>query len=132
MIIFIQLLQMDNSLISLFLPDGILDYFDITDYERTDSHLKTYDKRLTIFLTEKKVIPKQYKELTYIASGFMEPRLIEDYPIRNMLVSLSIKRRRWDVTVDNQVMKISRDWNTIISQGTRISTEFAAFLKELN
>ncbi|WP_208021550.1 ISAon1 family transposase N-terminal region protein [Flavicella sediminum] len=123
---------MDNSLISLFLPDGILDYFDITDYERTDSHLKTYDKRLTIFLTEKKVIPKQYKELTYKASGFMEPRLIEDYPIRNMLVSLSIKRRRWDVTVDNQVMKISRDWNTIISQGTRISTEFAAFLKELN
>ena len=123
---------MDTSLISLFLPEGILDYFDITDYERTDSNLKTYDKRLTIFLTEKKVIPEQYKEATYKASGFMEPRVIEDYPIRNMLVSLSIKRRRWDVTVDNHIIKISRDWNTIISQGTRISTEFAAFLKELS
>ena len=62
----------------------------------------------------------------------MEPRVIEDYPIRDMLVSLSIKRRRWDVTINNQVVKISRDWNTIITQGTRISAEFAAFLKELN
>lgn len=123
---------MDTSLISLFLPEGILDYFDITDYERTDSNLKTYDKRLTIFLTEKKVIPEQYKEATYKASGFMEPRVIEDYPIRNMLVSLSIKRRRWDVTVDNHIIKINRDWNTIVTQGTRISTEFAAFLKELS
>ena len=127
-----QFYTMDTSLISLFLPDGILDYFDITDFERTDGNLKTYNKRLTIFLTEKKVIPEKYKEATYKASGFMEPRVIEDYPIRNMLVSLSIKRRRWDVTIDDQVVKISRDWNTIITQGTRISTEFAAFLKELN
>jgi hypothetical protein len=123
---------MDTSLISLFLPDGILDYFEITDFERTDSTLKTYDKQLTVFLTEKKVIPEKYKEATYKSSGFMEPRVIEDYPIRNMLVSLSIKRRRWDVTIDDQLVKISRDWNTIITQGTRINTEFAAFLKELN
>ena len=104
---------MDTSLLSLFLPDGILDYFDITDYEMTDSDLKTYDKQLTIHLTEKKVIPEQYKESVYKASGFMEPRLIEDYPIRNMLVSLSIKRRRWDITVDDHIIKVSRDWNTI-------------------
>jgi len=123
---------MDTSLISLFLPDGILDYFDITGFERTDSNLKTYDKRLTIFLSEKKAIPEKYKEEIHKASGFMKPRIIEDYPIRNMLVSLSIKRRRWDVTLNNQVIKISRDWGSIITQGTRISTEFAAFLKELS
>lgn len=123
---------MDTSLLSLFLPDGILDYFDITGFERTDSNLKTYDKRLTIFLTEKKIIPEEYKEQVYKASGFMEPRVIEDYPIRNMLVSLSFKRRRWDVNLKGKTVKISRDWNTIITQGTRISTEFAAFLKELN
>ena len=123
---------MDTSLLSLFLPEGILDYFDITDFERTNSNLKTYDKRLTIFLTEKKVIPEEYKEHSYKASGFMEPRVIEDYPIRNMLVSLSIKRRRWDVSLNGSNIKISRDWSTIISQGTRISKEFAAFLKELS
>ena len=123
---------MDTSLLSLFLPEGILDYFDITDFERTDSNLKTYGKRLTIFLTEKKVIQEEYKERSYKASGFMEPRIIEDYPIRNMLVSLSIKRRRWDVDLNGINIKISRDWSTIISQGTRISKEFAAFLKELS
>lgn len=82
---------------------------------------------MTIFLTEKKVIPEKHKEVSYKASGFMEPRVIEDYPIRNMLVSLSIKRSSWDVQLENNIIKISRDWNTIISQGTRISTEFAVF-----
>ena len=82
---------------------------------------------MTVFSTEKKIVPEQYKEATYKDSGFMEPRVIEDYPIRSMLISLSIKRRRWDVTIDNQVIKSRRDWNTIITQGTRISTEFALF-----
>ena len=59
----------------------------------------------------------------------MEPRLIEGYPIRNMLVSLSIKSKRWDITVDDHIIKVSRDWNTIITQGIRVSTEFAAFSK---
>lgn len=123
---------MDTSPLALFLPEGILDYFEITGFERTDSNLQTYDKRLTIFLTEKKTIPEEYIENKYKASGFMEPRVIEDYPIRNMLVSLSIKRRRWDIELNRKTVKISRDWNTIITQGTRITKEFAAFLKELN
>jgi len=123
---------MNTSLIALFLPEGILDYFEIIDFERTDSTLLTYNKRLTIFLTEKKTIPEQYRDHVYKASGFMEPRVIEDYPIRNMLVSLSIKRRRWDVDLNGKTVKVSRDWNSIITQGTRISKEFAAFLKELN
>jgi len=123
---------MNTSLIALFLPEGILDYFEIIDFERTDSNLLTYNKRLTIFLAEKKTIPEEYTEHVYKASGFMEPRVIEDYPIRNMLVSLSIKRRRWDVDLNGKTVKVSRDWNSIITQGTRISKEFAAFLKELN
>jgi len=123
---------MDTSLLALFLPEGILDYFEITGFERTDSNLQTYDKRLTISLTEKKTIPEEYIENKHKASGFMEPRVIEDYPIRNMLVSLSIKRRRWDIELNGKTVKISRDWNTIITQGTRITKEFAAFLKELN
>ena len=62
----------------------------------------------------------------------MEPRVIEDYPIRNMLVSPSIRRSRWDVDLNGKTVKVSRDWNTIITQGTRITKEFTAFLKELN
>ena len=123
---------MDTSLISLFLPDGMLDYFEITDFKRSDSGQKVYDKKLVIYLTEKKQIPEEYKEYTYKSSGFMAAREIEDYPIRNMLVTLSIKRRRWDVTIDNKVVKVSRDWNKVIKQGTRITQEFSDFLKELS
>ena len=123
---------MDNSLLALFLPDGILDYFEITGFEKTDSNQVTYDKRLTIFLAEKKIIPEEYKDQVYKATGFMEPRVIEDYPIRSMLVSLSIKRRRWDVDLNGKTVKVSRNWSTIITQGTRITKEFAAFLKELS
>ena len=39
----------------------------------------------------------------------MEPRLINDYPIRNMLVTLSVKRRRWDVEIEGEVKKVSRE-----------------------
>ncbi|MBL4746856.1 MAG: transposase [Flavobacteriaceae bacterium] len=87
---------------------------------------------MTVFLTEKKVIPEENKERSYKSSGFMEPHVIEDYPIQNMLVSLSIKRRRWDVKLDHRNIKISRDWSTIISQETRINKEFTTFLKELS
>lgn len=119
-----------NDFIALFLPDGILEYFEITDYERTESNQHLYDKRLMIHLAEKKIVPQEYAKHQYKASGFSAARNIEDFPIRNMLVTLSIKRRRWDVIINGETKKVSRDWNQIIAQGTRMSDEFAAFLKE--
>ena len=61
----------------------------------------------------------------------MEVRTIEDYPIRNMLVKLKVKRRRWEITVDGKKKKVSRDWNEV-AQGTRMSKEYAAFLKGIS
>ena len=60
----------------------------------------------------------------------MEPRVVNDYPIRDNLVSLSLKRRRWDVLIDEKWNKVNRSWGDFIAQGTRLSKEFAAFLKE--
>jgi len=122
----------DLSLLSLFLPEGLLDFFDIVGFEQKPIKNPMYDNRLIVFLEEKKRIPDLYKDHTYKASGFMEPRVIDDYPIRSNLVSLSLKRRRWDVLVDGKWTKISRDWEEFIAQGTRMSKEFAAFLKEIN
>lgn len=82
-------------------------------------------------MDEKKQIPEKYKNYTYKASGFMEPRLIEDYPIRNMMVTLSVRRRRMDVIIDGHTTKITRDLEAL-SQGTRMSKEYAAFLKEIS
>ena len=123
--------DLNTALLELILPEGILDYFEIVDFEQGKSGQYVYDKTLTIFLEEKNLIPEEYKNHKYKNSGFMEPRLINDCPIRSMLVTLSVKRRRWDVEIDRQMKKVSRDWN-IVAQGTRMSAEYAAFLKEIS
>ena len=123
--------DINASLLEMILPEGILRDFEITGFEQGNSDKYIYDKTLTIYLEEKKVIPSEYKTHTYKASGFMEPRLIEDYPIRNMTVTLSVKRRRWDVLVDEKTIKVTRDLS-VLAQGTRMSDEYAAFLKEIS
>lgn len=120
------------SLLSLLLPAGILDYFDIVGFDKKPIKHTLYENRLTIYLEEKKLIPRKYKDFKHKASGFMEPRIIDDYPVRDNLLSLSLKRRRWDVQLDEKWIKVSRDWDEFIAQGTRISKEFAAFLKEIH
>jgi len=120
------------SLLSLILPEGILDYFDIVGFDKKAIKHVLYENRLTIYLEEKKQIPSKYKGCKHKASGFMEPRIIEDYPVRDNLLSLSLKRRRWDVLQDEKWIKVSREWGEFIAQGTRISKEFAAFLKEIH
>jgi len=123
--------DLNAALLEMILPEGILEHFEITGLEKGNSEKFVYDKTLTIHLEEKKVIPKQYKDHQYKASGFMSPRLIEDYPLRSMLVTLSVKRRRWDVLIDGKTTKVSRDFKTL-AQGTRMSDEYAAFLKEIS
>lgn len=120
-----------QSLIELILPEGLLKYFDIVNLEKGESGKYVYDKTLTICLEEKNKIPEEYKTYKYKASGFMVPRLINDYPIRNMLVTLHVKRRRWDIEIDGQTKKVTRDWS-LVAQGTRMSAEYAAFLKEIS
>ena len=122
--------DLNQSLLELILPEGILEYFTIAGFDKGNSGKYVYDKTLTINLEEKKQIPTEYKYFKYKASGFMEPHLINDYPIRNMLVTLSVKRRRWDVEIEGEVKRVSRDWN-VIAQGTRMRAEYAAFLKEI-
>jgi len=122
---------MNAALLEMILPEGILDDFEITGFEKGNSEKYIYDKTLIIYLEEKKVIPSEFNTHIYKACGFMEPRLIEDYPIRNMMVTLNVKRRRWDVLIDGKTEKVTRDLN-ILAQGTRMSDEYAAFLKEIS
>ena len=123
--------EFSQELLALFLPEGILDYFDIVSYETGSSGKDLYDKELVLLLEEKNIIPLEFKHLPYKSSGFMDARYINDYPIRSMLVKLKIIRRRWEVTIDGVKKKVNRDWE-VIAQGTRMSAEYAAFLKEIS
>jgi len=123
--------ELSQELLALFLPQGIFEHFDIVSYETGSSGKVVYDKKLELTLEEKDIIPSEYKHLPYKSSGFMEARYIDDYPIRDMLVKLKVRRRRWEITVDDKKKKVSRNWE-LVAQGTRMSAEYAAFLKEIS
>lgn len=123
--------ELSSELLALFLPEGILDYFHIVSYTKYSSGKHIYDKQLELILDEKDIIPSEYKSYPSRSCGFMEARYIDDYPIRNMLVKLKVRRRRWEVTIDSKKKKVSRNWE-VIAQGTRMSEEYAAFLKEIS
>ena len=62
------------------------------------------------------------------SKGFHSEVVIQDFPIRDKKVFLHVRRRRWLVESTNKI--VSRDWNTV-AKGTRLTGEFAAFLKGL-
>ncbi len=120
-----------RSILALFLTEGILDYLELVSYEKSSSGKTIYESELVLSLEERNIIPAEYKQYQYKSCGFMEPRYIQDYPIRNMLVKLKIRRRRWEIIIEGEKKKVSRDWE-VIAQGTRMSEGYAAFLKEIS
>ena len=108
-----------ETLVSLLLPPGILEFFELTNI----SQLPT---GLNIYLEEKNLIPIEYKDQKLESKGFLPEITIQDFPIRGQKVSLCIKRRRWEVLESGAI--ISRDWH-LVKKGTRMTTEFGTFLK---
>ncbi len=110
---------MDIGLASYLLPEGILEYFDILKHKTTNDTTHFY-------LEEKNMLPKEYELELAHSKGFSPEITIEDFPLRGKSVLLHIKRRRWTLVSSGKIVK--RDWN-LIAQGTRITSEFASFLK---
>ena len=108
-----------RTIVSLLLPEGLLDYFDITEATSTG-------EGLSIYLEEKNIPPADYTADQLQSKGFHDQVKVEDFPIRGKKAYLYIKRRRWEVKSNGHI--ISRDWR-IIQSGTRMTREFAAFLK---
>lgn len=106
-------------MVSLLLPEGILEYFDITD-------AVSNSEGLNIYLEERNIPPHGYKAEDIVSKGFQDQIRVEDFPIRGKKAYLYIKRRRWEVISDGAI--ISRDWK-LVQSGTRMTREFAAFLK---
>lgn len=111
--------EASTTLISLMLPEGILDYFDLTNVSKDATGIN-------IFLEEKNLPPEGYQKLELESKGFFPEVRIQDFPLRGQKVALCVKRRRWKVLATQT--SISRDWDLVI-KGTRMTTEFGVFLK---
>ena len=108
-----------HTLISLLLPEGILDYFDLSNVEKDSTGLN-------IYLEEKNLAPEGYQKSELESKGLLPEVRIQDFPIRGQKVALCVKRRRWTVLSTGKI--ITRDWDIVI-KGTRMTTEFGFFLK---
>lgn len=109
------------DILKLFLPEGLLDYFDLVGSESLSGSLY-------LFLEEKLDSPSELKHLHLHSKGLMNEIQVQDFPIRGKAVYLKIKKRRWEDPNTGQIY--TRDWS-LVASGTRITAEFGAFLKEL-
>lgn len=115
---------MDNylDLLKLILPEFLINHFDLVKNSKNGEVMHLY-------FEERNISPKEQVSKDLIAHGFHKEVTIQDFPLRGNTVYLHVKRRRWLDKTTNQV--VQRDWN-LVAQGTRMTAEFAAFLKEIN
>ena len=60
--------------------------------------------------------------------GLTHSVIVQDFPLRGKKVFLNIRRRRWILKKSNDY--ICRNWR-MLAEGTRMTQDFASFLKEL-
>ena len=118
-----------SSLLRYMFPKGLLDYFEITNAE--EEHTGKYDETNTeivilhVYLDERDLRDKEWHDLQ--PNGFTEPRIIHDFPLRELKVALHVRRRRW-LADDGGNVILNRI--PLAADGTSYSAEFADFLKE--
>jgi len=110
---------LDLSGWELLLPEGMLDYFDVVAAEKKE-------EGYSIILVEKAIPPQEFSSEKLRLHGFHDQITIKDFPIRGKACYLKVKRRRWYNETLGKV--VSRDWE-LVANGTRMTKEFASFLK---
>lgn len=115
-------LEISKELLHLLLPELLVTHFELIKF-------KVEDKIVHIYFEEKPDIPIEKKDKVLIAHGFHKEITIQDFPLRGKPVYLHVKRRRWIDKSTKQV--VQRDWN-IVAKGSRMTVEFAAFLKAIS
>lgn len=110
------------KVMSLILPKGLEEYFDLVDIKETE-------ECLILFLDERNIPPLAYKNVKTISKGFFEPSSIRDFPLRGKSCFLNVRRRKWMIEETGQI--VFNDWN-IAHQGTRMTHELALFFKKVN
>ena len=112
----------DSELLKLLLPEFLINHFEILKFEEENNVLHLY-------FEEKNTVPKEFSSLVVQSKGFLPEITVDDFPLRGKSVKLHIKRRRWTVTKNGNI--IQRDWN-LIAKGTRMTQDFAEFLKKIS
>lgn len=101
-------------------------YFHITRFEILCS-VELKKEYWLIDFDEKNELPNGYSVDDYESKGFMEGKLIQDFPLRGRAVYLRIRKRRWRHKETGAVIK--RDFS-FIADGSKFTQELSDFLKD--
>ena len=105
----------------LFLPDGVLEWFDIVSSTKTAGLLH--------IVFEEKNVPPITDEIrgSHIESKGFKDITVDDFPVRGRKTTFVFRRRVWKVEGREQLLK--RDIQ-LVWEGTQLEKEFALFLKD--
>lgn len=121
---------MYEGLASYFLPKGVLDYFEVTNFAEipTRDNEVLYTTELHIYLDERDNRTPDMKES--ISNGFGEEYSLLDFPTRDKKTVLHVRRRRWTMP-DGTTKSVNLEKQIQLKHpGTRYSKDFALFLKK--
>lgn len=121
-----------DFIISFFLPDGMIDWFEVVNMVEEPNTGKTradilYNSILNIYLDERD--NREGEQLGLKPNGFTEATVIKDYPIRNRKVLLHVRRRRY---LDADGRNVILNQFPLTADGTKVSVEFGLFFKDDN
>jgi hypothetical protein len=104
-----------THVLALFLPEGVLDHFDITNGA-------VQGETLVLTLVEKNQPPPHPGTLTFKGYQDMD---VSDFPIRGKRGVLHVRRRYWQKEDGTTVMNA----HALTFPGTKLEKTFADFLK---
>lgn len=121
--------QEEKNVLSLLLPEGILEWFEVTKIEekindkaKDDLERHLYPKVLHVYLDE--ILSEAAEERGLRPNGYTEATTVNDYPVRNRKLMLHVRRRRYSDRTGKNVLlnnyKASED-------GTRLTVEYGIF-----
>ena len=106
----------------MFLPQGLEELFEMVKFERTE---QAYD----IWLDETKHKSEEDKRnKDIVARGYTEYITVQDYPLRGRPVYLHMRKNKWWNKSTNEIFSYNLELPN--EEGTRLSREFVAFLKD--
>lgn len=125
-------INMYEGLASYFLPAGVLEYFEVTDFaeEPVNERYVLYSSVLHIYLDER---DNRTPDMTgSVSDGFGEESCLNDFPARDKKTILHVRRRRWTMP-DGTTRSVDLEKKIQLRHpGTRYSMDFALFLKKAN
>lgn len=94
-----------EELLVLYLPEGTdLSRYKVVDTVYTpDDTISPFIGRVEVMLEEQNIIPpdiqdtlnESFDHARIVSKGFYDPVQLYDFPIRNKLAKLVVRRRRW-------------------------------------